>query len=485
MEVVVPPIDHECVLSGIVAELSNQLAKVQHELAQLKKAHIGPKSERSKMPRLPTTPPTAEEQLAKRRAHAADRAQTQTVRTEHKVPAEQRTCPACGNDKLKPIGKGRTTAVYEFVPARFIRHEHVQEVLRCRCGDYVVTAPGAPKVIEKGRYGASLLAHLAVAKCADHLPLYRLEKDFARRGFPLARSTMNELLHRASELTEPLWKRIVEQIRVRTIVGADETRLRMQDDGTGKPKNGFVWTFVAPDEHGDTDVAYIYTGDRSGETPKRLLGGTKGTLIVDAYSGYNVVANVSRRKRAACHAHMRRYFHESLQTAPVAQEAIDLILGIYRVDHDAKAQAITGTKQHLRIRRLRAGPIRDQLHAWLIQQKPLHPPKSPIATAIRYALNQWAELGRFLEDARVPLDNNASERSLRRVALGRKNFLFVGDVAAGGSIAGLYTLVATCEARGINPFAYLADVILRVQDHPKRRLDELLPGPWARMQTNG
>ncbi len=175
---------------------------------------------------------------------------------------------------------------------------------------------------------------------------------------------------------------------------------------------------------------------------------------------------------------MRRYFHESLPTAPVAQEAIDLILGIYRVEHEAKAQAITGTKQ-----RLRAGPIRDQLHAWLVQQKPLHPPKSPIATAIRYALNQWRELGRFLDDARVPLDNNASERSLRRVALGRKNYLFVGDVDAGMSIAGLYTLVATCEARGINPFAYLADVIPRVQDHPKRRLDELLPGPWARAQA--
>jgi transposase len=480
----VPPVDHECALLGVVAALSDKVEKLQHELAQLKKAHIGPKSERSKMPRVPTNPSTPDQRLARRRAQAADRAQTETVRTEHKVPVEERTCPSCGNDKLKPIGNGRTTAVYEFVPARFIRHEHVQEVLRCGCGDYVVTAPGAPKVIEKGRYGASLLAHLAVAKCADHLPLYRLEKDFARRGFPLARSTMNDLLHRTSELTQPLWKRLVEQIRLREIVGADETRLLMQNDGTGKPKNGFVWTFVAPDEHGEQDVAYVFAADRSGETPKKLLGGTKGTLIVDAYSGYNIVAEVSRRKRAACHAHLRRYFHDALPTAPIAQEAIDLILGIYRVEHDAKAQEISGTKAHLRLRRRRAGPIRDQLHAWLLKQKPRHPPKSPIATAIRYALNQWRELGRFLDDARVPLDNNASERSLRRVALGRKNYLFVGDVDAGMSIAGLYTLVATCEARGINPFAYLADVIPRVQDHPKRRLDELLPGPWARARAN-
>src|SRR5580704_19628 len=147
----------------------------------------------------------------------------------------------------------------------------------------------------------------------------------------------------------------------------------------------------------------------------------------------------------------------------------------------ARDQEITGTKSHLRLRRQRAGPIRDQLHAWLLRQKPRHPPKSPIATAIRYALNQWRELGRFLDDARVPLDNNASERSLRRVALGRKNYLFVGDVDAGMSIAGLYTLVATCEAGSTR---LPADVIPRVQDHPRRRLDELLPGPWARARAS-
>jgi hypothetical protein len=137
---VVPPVDHDCVLKGVVVELADKLAKVEHELAQLKKAHIGPKSERTKMPRVPHREPTPEERLAKRRANAADRAQTQTVRTEHKVPLEQRQCPACGSWTLKPIGDGRTTVVYDFVPARFIRHEHVQEVLKCKCGDYVVTA---------------------------------------------------------------------------------------------------------------------------------------------------------------------------------------------------------------------------------------------------------------------------------------------------------------------------------------------------------
>jgi transposase len=481
---VVPPVDHECSLTPVLIEMSNRIAQLEHQLTQLRKAQYGPRSERTKMPRPnPAEPVTAEQQLATRRARAQDKAQIQTLRTEHKVPAEQRVCPRCGNDKLKPIGRGRSSVVFEFIPARFIRHEHVQEVLRCKCGDYVVTAPGAPKVIEKGRYGASFLAHLAVSKCGDHIPIYRLEKEYRRQGFPLVRSTMNDLLHRASEITRPLSRRLLEKIRVRELVMADETPMRMQDGGSGKPKTGFVWTFVAPDEHGGEDVAFVYAADRSGETPRRVLGGTRGVLLVDAYSGYNGVAEVSSRKRAGCHAHLRRKFHEALATAPVAQEAIDFILQLYRVEHEAQKKGISGTAAHLALRRQKSTTIRDKLGAWLAQQQDLHPPKSPIAAAIRYGLSQWDELGRFLEDARIPLDNNASERSLRRVALGRKNYLFFGDVEAGSSIAGLYTLIATCEARGVNPLAYLADVIARVQDHPAQRLDELLPGAWAQAKA--
>lgn len=475
---VIPPVDHDCVLKEFVVELANRVAKLERENAQLKKAHVGPTSERSKMPRVPGKRATHEERLETRRANAEQKSQTQTLRIEHKVPDAQRTCPACGNEKLRHVGPGRMTTVWEFIPARFVAHEHVQEVLKCKCGDYVVTAPGAPKVIEKGRYGPSFLAHIAVAKCADHLPIYRLEKDFRRQGFPMARSTMNELLHRASEITKPIWVRILDRIKVRAVVQADETRMRMQSDAYGKPKNGFMWTFVAADDHGGADVALVFAGDRSGETPRKVLAGTKGYLVVDAYSGYNSIADVSTRKRAACHAHLRRYFHESLSTAPVAQEAIDLILALYRIEHEADEKKLVGAER-LKLRRKKAPAARSRLKAWLEDQRPRHPPKSPIGTAITYGLKRWDDLGRFLDDPRVPLDNNASERALRRVALGRKNYLFVGGVDAGTNIAGLYTLIATCEARGVNPFAYLTDVIARVQDHPADRLDELLPGAWA------
>ena len=201
-------------------------------------------------------------------------------------------------------------------------------------------------------------------------------------------------------------------------------------------------------------------------------------LLVDGYSGYNDVEKVSSRRRAACHAHVRRYFFESLKTAPVAQEFLDLITELYRVEHEANARGLSG-KSKLELRNARAGPARDAMKHWLDEQQPRHPPKSPLGVAIRYTLGQWAELGVFLEDAGVPLDNNASERSLRRIALGRKNYLFVGDVEAGKSLAGLYSLVATCESRGINPLDYLADVLGRVQDHPANAIHELLPAAWA------
>jgi transposase len=477
--VVVPPVDHDCILKELVEELANRLARLEHENAQLKKAVLGSRSERSKMPRIKTgAPPTAEERQKTRRERAAAKAEAPTVKVEHKVPDAERRCTVCGNDKLDPLGEGKKTTVWEFVPARFLRVEHVQEVLRCRCNGFVVTAPGAPKVVEKGQYGASFLAHLAVSKCADHTPIYRLEKAFARQGIPIARSTMNELLHRASAILEPVWARLLDVVRVRHVVAADETRLRIVRDKAGKTKNGFVWTFGAHDDDGGLDVAYVFAEDRSGSTPKALLEGTKGVLLVDGYSGYNVVDEVSTRRRAACHAHLRRYFHEALTTAPVAQEMLDLVAELYVAEHAANAQGLVG-RAKLEFRKKRAGPVRARMKAWLDSQRDRHPPKSAIATAIRYADNQWKELGVFLADVRVPLDNNGSERALRRVALGRKNYLFVHDCDAGASIAGLYSLVATCEARGINPLEYLADVLARVQDHPKGAIDELLPGVWA------
>ena len=490
-----PPIDHECAMTAFALEQTKKLDAVmalaerqQREIEQLKKALIGPKSERSKKMAaiarsIGKAPATPEEKLARRRENAAARKELVVEVVEHKVPDEQRTCPKCTTGKLTPLGDGRSTEVLEYVPGRFIRRRHVQEVLRCSCNGHVVTAPGAPKVIEQGRYGASVLAQLIVAKCIDSLPIYRLEKAFEREGMHIKRSTMNELFHKSAAILEPLYKRLLALIAQRELVQADETRLRMLDGGDGTPKNGFVWTFVAADQHGGVDVAYRFAADRSAETAQAVLGGTTGYLVVDGYAGYNRIVDVGGRVRVGCHAHLRRYFHDALPTAPAAQEAIDLILELYRVEHEAEERGCVGTDSHFELRQQKSAPARRRLKAWLDDNAGRQLPKSPIGIAIRYGLKLWIELGRFLDDVRIPLDNNASERALRRVALGRKNFLFVGDAASGENIAGLYSLSATCEARGINPLEYLTDVISRIGEHPSSRLDELLPANWAAVQT--
>jgi transposase len=320
----------------------------------------------------------------------------------------------------------------------------------------------------------SFVAHVVTAKCADSIPLYRLEKEFQRLGVPMNRSSLTDMFHAAADVLEPLSQRLLQKVRDAEVVHADETSLKVQSDGACR--NGFVWTFRTTQPQ--PLIAYRFSPSRSGETPHQLLGGTSGALVVDGYTGYNSVTAVNGRTRVGCHAHVRRYFFEALQTAPEAREVLDLIRDMYRVEAAAFEARITGTPKHLELRRLKSAPLREALKAWLDKKQGQHPPKSPLGVAIRYTLNQWEALGRFLDDARIPLDNNPAESALRRVALGRKNFLFVGHDDAGDNLAGLYSLVATCEANGVNPLAYIADVLVRVHDHPNSRIDELLPPNW-------
>ena len=462
------------VLRCTVVDLQTTVSKLTHEMESMKRRLLGPKSER--MPSIEDeltgeAPVDFEEVKRRRKERAKEKYRLEKIQTFHAVPPEQRCCPRCGRTDLKPVGEGKRSTVFEYVPARFLQHEHIQETLACSCGEYIVNAEAPAKVVDKGRYDASFIAHLITAKCADSIPLYRLEKEYQRIGIPIARSTMTDLFHRAAEQLFLLYHRLLEVVAASDVVGADETSTKVQAEG--KCHTGFIWTFRA-----GKLIAYRFAPDRSGETPRQILGGTQGALIVDAYSAYNEVVSVDGRQRVGCHAHARRYFYEALPTAPEARQGLEFILELYRVEHDAKERGIVRTDAHLKLRQERCRPVRAQFKCWLDQQKEIHPPKSPMAVAIRYTLNNWEALGRFVDDVRLPLDNNESESALRRIALGRKNFLFVGNNEAGRNIAGLYSLVATCEANGVNPFAYLRDVLMRVQTHPMSRLDELLPNNW-------
>jgi transposase len=265
-------------------------------------------------------------------------------------------------------------------------------------------------------------------------------------------------------------------IAKKEIVLADETSHRVQ--APKKTRTAWLWSFIGQEQDDKELIAFVYSPNRSSETPKRILAGTVGKLLTDKYAAYDQVTLPGGRERAACFAHVRRYFFNALSTTPAAQRALDLIRELYRVERTALNQDILGTREHLAMRQSTSREVMERFKAWLEAERDQHLPKGLMGVAIRYALDQWDELSVFLTDARVPIDNNPSENALRAVAVGRKNFLFVGNDTAGENLAGLYSLIGTCEANGINPLEYLADVLMRVQTHPASKIDELLPHNW-------
>ncbi len=455
--------------------------KVVEELQSMQRRFLGKKSERNKPVKVPTPDTEAREKRgvkkpadktqATRKRRARQRDKVITERVPHPVPEPQRSCPHCGNHDLSSVGEGRVTHLWEYVPGYFVRQKHVQETLSCSCGDYIVTAPPPPRPFDNGKYGPRFISHLVVGKCLDAFPLHRLERRFERQGIPMSRSTMNDLLHRMAEELEPLIRALFALVIAAPVVQADETSIKIQN----RDKRGFVWTFVT-----DQAVVFRLSPDRSGHTPREVLGGTQGVLLVDGYTGYNQVVGVDGRIRAMCNAHARRKLFEAKEQAPEAvEEALSLYLDAYMVDRRAKELGIYGTDEHLQIRQSESQHAMDLLKEWLTDQQPLHPPKSKLGRAIRYALKHWEPLTYFLDDPAVPIDNNKSESQLRAIALGRHNYLFVGHEEAGQNLMGLQSLVASCVINDVNPEAYLADVIMRVGSHPASRLADLLPHNWS------
>ncbi len=470
-------------------EREGRVLALETEVARLTRELVGRKSEKLKIPpadREAKRPPT-EEELArqreeaekKRRENALTReGKLETMDVEHPVPDDMKTCTACGATLTQQLPP-ETSSVIDWVPGRFVRRRHRRQKLACRCGGCIVTAPAPPRLIAQGRYGAGFAAFLVVEKCADSIPIYRVEKRFARLGIPISRSTMNEIIHVAAAVARPLVARLTERIAHVDIVLADETSVRLQT----REKRGFMWVFHGRDERGSGGelALYVFAGDRSGETPTKVLGGSTGTLIVDGYTGYNNVTDPEQRERAGCWCHGRRKFFEAQSTAPAdAKRAIDEMRELFRVEYEASLRKIVGTEAHLVLRTEKSKPVVDKLFAWLATTKATVLPKSPIATAINYMLNQEHRLRLFLTDARIPLHNNSSESRLRVIALGRKNYLFFGHKKAGENFAGLYSLVATCVANNVEPTVYLADVLTRVRaEMTVEELDALLPDRWT------
>lgn len=469
--------DHQCPWRDEAKRLAAEVEELKQRFAALERRLLGPKTE--KMPPMrgevaKARPPSPDEAREKRRAAAAEKAKLETETIDIPVPAEQRRCPSCADGgHLKPVGDGKPSVTYAYVPGYFRRKVHRRETLACTCGGYIVTAPAPDKLDEKSPYEPSFVAYAIVAKCEDGIPFYRMSKMFERTGIPIARSTITDLFHRAAERLAPLSERILERIGASPIVFADETSIKMLEGN----KRAFVWTFLA-----DHLIGFDFSTDRSGDTPARVLGDSTGELVVDMFTGYNRITAPGRRHRAGCLAHARRKVFEA-KDVPGATEALEIVRDIYVVEHDARAAAIEGTEEHLALRKARSRPLMAKLLVWARKQRRVHAPKTPLGKAAGYIVRNRKALTRFLYVAALPPDNNRSEAALRRVALGRKNYLFVGNEDAGKNTAGLFSLVASCVHNGVNPVDYLADVLVRVDSHDHRRIDEILPDRWRPPKT--
>lgn len=397
----------------------------------------------------------------------------------HDVPEAQKTCPDCGAPRCR-IGE-EVQEQLEYIPASVFVVQHIRPKYACpACQGPVVIAERLPEPIEKGRPGPGLLAYVITSKYADHLPLYRLEGIFGRQGVELSRQTMCDWMAVCAELLEPIYKRMHKLVLESQVVGTDETKVPVQDPTLGKTRTGRLWLYRGDDEH--LYLVFDYTPDRTGAGPERMLEGYEGYLQADAYSAYDRLFADGKIVEVGCWAHVRRKFYEARTSDPArAHIALAYIKRLYQVEEKAAERDDAGRKA---VREQQARPVLDEFETWLKGAHPEVLPKSPMGEAIGYALNHWVALKRYLEAGFLAIDNNAVERGLRAVALGRKNWLFAGSDRGGRTAAVLISLTATCKALGIDPYAYLRDVLDRISTHPYSRLDELLPDRWKKLRES-
>ena len=388
-------------------------------------------------------------------------------------------CPDCGG-AMRRIGEDVTEQL-DYVPASFRVIQHVRPRLSCRTCERIVQAPLPSMPIERGRPGAGLLAHVLVAKYADHLPLYRQSAIYAREGVDLARSTLADWVGRAATLLDPLIDALERHVMSGSTLHADDTPVPVLSPGAGRTKTGRLWTYVRDERGHGSDappaVLFRYAPDRKGERPAQHLTRFTGDLHADGYAGFNRLYG-DRIAEVACWAHVRRKFFDvqAATGSATAREALEHIAGLYAVEHDMRGHPPDERRCE---RRARAAPLIATFRDWLDTTLPKLSHRSELAVAIRYALTRWPALTRYVDDGRLEIDNNAAERALRGIAVGRKNWLFAGSDHGGHRAATIYSLLETARLNKVDPEAWLRDTIARLADHPQRRIDELLPWNYA------
>jgi transposase len=395
------------------------------------------------------------------------------------VPA---TCPCCGNNRLRKLGEDMTETL-ELVPRQWKVIQHVREKFVCRACEAITQPPAPSHPIARGRAGPKLLAHILFAKYGLHLPLNRQSDVYQREGIDLDVSTLADWVGASAATLMPLVDAIRSYVFAAERIHADDTTVPVL--AKGKTRTGRLWTYVRDDRPfagPDPPAAVLfYSPDRGGGHPEQHLAGYAGLMQADAYAGFGKLYHANRKEgpivEAACWAHGRRKFFDlaRLSKAPIAAEAVKRIDVLFAIEREINGLAPEG---RLHVRQERSRPLVVELEAWLREQRASLSRNSDTTKAINYCLSRWEAFTRFLDDGRLCMSNNAAERELRAVAVGRRNWTFAGSDEGGRRAAAIYTLIATAKLNNIDPQAWLADVLARLPDHPAKRIHDLLPWSW-------
>lgn len=398
-------------------------------------------------------------------------------RVDQRIEPEDTNCPTpeCAQPMVR-VGEDISERL-DIVPAQFFVQRQIRGKWACKCCQLLVQEPAAPQVFDNALPTPGLQAHTVVSRFVDHIPYYRQEQVNARSGVHTPRSTLAAWGGRTGVQLTPLFDAHRAFVLGSRVVHADETPIGLLDPGGGKTKKAYMWAYARGVFDAEPGVVFDFCPGRGGQYPTQFLKGWTGTLVVDAYSGYDAALSLHGRSTAYCLAHARRKFDELVKAnaSVVAGQAIQRIAGLYRIEADAKPLT---AEQRLQMRHERSRPLWDELQVWLQLERTRVPDGGAIAKAIDYSLNHWAGLGRFLHDGDVPIDNNHVENRIRPWALGRRNWLFIGSQLAGERAAVVMSLLQSAKLNGHEPWAYLNDVLTRLPTQLNSRIEELLPHRW-------
>ena len=476
--------------------------RLQVELARYKKWYYGPRADRLQsetelaqmllgfseaLDRKPIhaddLPPHAEPQEELRRVkrrkgrrHLANFESLPVTTHVYELSPEERVCPCCGIER-KEIGQEESGQI-EHIPGRFERIHHVRKKYACPAceinGDNprIETAAKPETAIDKGLAGPGLLAYIVTSKFSEYVPLYRLEDIFARQGFEISRATQSVWCGDVADLVEPLYELLANEVRASHVVATDDTIMPMLSKE--KCANARMWVYVGDEAHPYN--VFDFTLSRGRDGPQYFLKNYNQVLLADAYGGYNGVVAGNGMVRAGCWAHLRRKVIDAEKAAPeIAAEAVEPVRTLYSIEKQGKNASV---EERLRLRQEQSAPVLAELREKFLTWKEQLLPKHPMAEAINYAVSQWQELNVFCSDGAVPIDNNVSEREMKRVVLNRKNSLFVGNARGGRTAAILASLTSTCRRHDMDPQIYLTQLLTNLPSDPDGDLSRWLPDRW-------